>query len=143
VLLAWRDAPTSFSAAASRLAIGRLRGDEKQRVQRGTEAVVSASGCCGPAVGVRVGVGGGGGRVAGGSGRPARGAGRPARGPAGGLLGAAELPLLDRDGEGRQGAPPGRLWGGGAASAGRRWGGAEVGRRGARRAAAAARSSGV
>jgi len=71
VLLAWRDAPTSFSAAASRLAIGRLRGDEKQRVQRGTEAVVSASGCCGPAVGVRV--GGGGGRVAGGSGRPARG----------------------------------------------------------------------
>ena len=69
MLLAWRDAPTSFSAAASRLAIGRLRGDEKQRVQRGTEAVVSASGCCGPAVGVRVGVGGGGGRVAGGSGK--------------------------------------------------------------------------
>jgi len=64
----WRDgdAPTSFSAAASRLAIGRLRGDKKQR---GTEAVVSASGCCGPAVGGRVGVGGGGGLVAGGSGK--------------------------------------------------------------------------
>ena len=46
------------------------------------------------------------------------GARRPARGAAGGPAGAAELPLLDRDGEGRQGAPPGRLWGGGAASAG-------------------------
>jgi len=54
------------------LAIGRLRGDEKQRVQRGTEAVVvSASACCGPAVGLRVGVGvgGGSGLVAGGSGK--------------------------------------------------------------------------
>ena len=51
----------------------------------------------------------------------------------GGPAGAAELPLLDRDGEGRQGAPPGRLWGGGAASAGRRWSGAQ-GRRGGRAA---------
>ena len=44
------------------------------------------------------------------------GARRPARGAAGGPAGAAELPLLDRDGEGRQGAPP-RRWGsvGGAA----------------------------
>ncbi|XP_066358303.1 glycine-rich cell wall structural protein 1.0-like [Miscanthus floridulus] len=46
-------------------------------------------------------------------------------GAAGGPAEAAELPFLDRDGEGRQGAPSGLLWGGGAASAGRLWGGTQ------------------
>jgi len=55
------------------------------------------------------------------------GARRPARGAAGGPAGAAELPLLDRDGEGRQGAPPGRLWGGVGGAARRSGGGARGG----------------